>query len=246
MITLKTKKEIELMEYAGKIANETLKQIEESIKIGVSTKQLNDIAEEYIKDNKCTASFLNYNGFPASICTSVNNEVVHGIPSNRKLKSGDIISIDIGVCYKNMHVDTARTYKVGHIDKETEKLMKTTNKALHEGIKIIKPGIKLNEVCKKIEEYSNGYGIIRELTGHGVGKNIHEDPYIPNFSNNESNITLEEGMTLAIEPMFNLKKKEINILEDGWTIVTEDGHNSAHYEDTVVVTKDGHKIITGE
>lgn len=246
MIIIKTEKEIDLMIHAGKIAVETLNLIEKNIKIGITTKELNQIAASYIKENDCTASFLNYQGYPASICTSVNEEVVHGIPGNRKLKNGDIISIDIGVCYKGMHVDTARTYKVGHVKKEIEDLMKTTNKALHEGIKIIKEGVKLNDVCATIEKYSSNYGVIRELTGHGVGKEIHEDPYIPNYSNNESNIILREGMTLAIEPMFNLKRKEVNILEDGWTIVTEDGNPSAHFEHTVLVTKDGYKIITGE
>jgi len=246
MIIIKTEKEIDLMIHAGKIAVETLNLIEKNIKIGITTKELDQIAASYIKENDCTASFLNYQGYPASICTSVNEEVVHGIPGNRKLKNGDIISIDIGVCYKGIHVDTARTYKVGHVKKEIEDLMKTTNKALHEGIKIIKEGVKLNDVCTTIEKYSSNYGVIRELTGHGVGKEIHEDPYIPNYSNNESNIILKEGMTLAIEPMFNLKRKEVNILEDGWTIVTEDGNPSAHFEHTVLVTKDGYKIITGE
>ncbi len=246
MIIIKTEKEIDLMIHAGKIAVETLNLIEKNIKIGITTKELDQIAASYIKENDCTASFLNYQGYPASICTSVNEEVVHGIPGNRKLKNGDIISIDIGVCYKGIHVDTARTYKVGHVKKEIEDLMKTTNKALHEGIKIIKEGVKLNDVCATIEKYSSNYGVIRELTGHGVGKEIHEDPYIPNYSNNESNIILKEGMTLAIEPMFNLKRKEVNILEDGWTIVTEDGNPSAHFEHTVLVTKDGYKIITGE
>lgn len=246
MIIIKTKKEIDLMKHAGVIAIKTLELIRENIKIGITTKELDTIAYNFIKKNDCTPSFLNYQGYPASICTSVNDEVVHGIPGKRKLKNGDIISIDIGVCYKGMHVDTARTYKVGHVSREVEKLMNTTEKALHEGIKVIKPGIKLNEICKTIEKYSNSYGVIRQLTGHGVGKEVHEDPYIPNYSNNESNITLKEGMTLAIEPMFNLKRKEVNILEDGWTIVTEDEYPSAHFEHTVVVTKDGYEIITGE
>lgn len=246
MIIIKTKDEIELMKHAGKIAKKTFELLEKSIRIGITTKELDDIAYKFITENDCYPSFLNYEGFPASICTSINDEVVHGIPGDRKLKNGDIITIDLGVCYKGMHVDTANTYKVGHVKKEVEDLMKTTKKALNEGIKIIKPGLNLNEVCKTIEKHSNGYGVIRELTGHGVGKTVHEDPFIPNYGNNESNIKLEEGMTLAIEPMFTLKSRKINILEDGWTIVTEDEHPSAHFEHTVVVTKDGHEIITGE
>ncbi len=246
MIIIKSKKEIDLMRIAGHIAKQTLDLMEEKIVIGITTKELDNIASKFIKENDCTASFLDYQGFPASICTSINEEVVHGIPSNRKLKNGDIITIDIGVCYKGMHVDTARTYKVGHVTKEVEQLMNTTKKSLNEGIKIIHEGIKLNEVCKTIQQHSNGYGIIEELTGHGVGREIHEDPYIPNYSNNESNIILKEGMTLAIEPMFGLKKKGILMLEDGWTIITEDEKPSAHYEHTVLVTKNGYEIITGE
>lgn len=246
MIIIKNKKEIELMKHAGVVAVETLKLLEENIKIGITTKELDKIAYDYIKEKDCTPSFLGYQGYPGSICTSINDEVVHGIPGDRKLRNGDILSIDIGVCYKGMHADTARTYKVGHVSKEVEDLLETTKKSLKEAIKIIRPGIKLNEVCKTVEKYSKNYGIIRELTGHGVGKELHEDPYIPNYGNKESNIILEEGMTLAIEPMFTLGRKEINILEDGWTIVTEDEKPSAHFEHTIVVTKDGYEIITGE
>lgn len=248
MIKLKTKEQVAAMKEAGQIAYQVLELMEEVIKEGITTKELNKIAHDYIVKHDAYPSFLNYEGYPASICTSINEEIVHGIPSNRKLRNKDIISIDVGVYKNGVHVDTARTYKVGSVDKKVEELLKNTKKALYEGIKIIKPGIKLNEVCTKIESVAikNNYGVIRELTGHGVGENLHEDPYIPNYKNDNSELILKSGMTLAIEPMFSLGTREIYILEDDWTIITRDDSVSAHYEHTILVTDEGYEILTGE
>lgn len=249
MITIKTEEQIENMRFVCKLAKEILDELEEFIKPGITTKEIDDFAYNYIIKNDATPSFLGYEGYPASVCTSVNEEVVHGIPGKRMLKDGDIVSVDIGAYKNNVHSDTARTYIVGSTTKEIEDLVNNTKKALYEGIKVIKPGIKLNEVCKSIEKVAkdNGYGVIRELTGHGVGEEMHEDPYIPNYANKESEkITLEKGMTLAIEPMFSLKGREIFILEDGWTIITQDESVTAHFEHTVLVTENGYEIMTGE
>lgn len=248
MISTKTESEISLMSYAGSVCYELLELMEDKIRPGITTKELNEIADKFIRDKGCIPSFLGYEGYPASICTSVNEEVVHGIPSNRKLKNGDIITIDVGAIYKGYHGDTARTYKVGTVPKEVSDLMKYTKEALYKGLSVIKPGIKLNEVCKAIESVAkeHKYGVIRELTGHGIGTEMHEDPYIPNYANNESELILKEGMTLAIEPMFSLKGRQVWLLDDDWTIVTRDSSVAAHYEHTIVVTKNGYKILTGE
>ncbi len=249
MVSIKTEEEIELMNYAGSVCYNLLEYMENCIKPGVTTKELDTIAEKFIRSKGCTPSFLNYEGYPASICTSINDEVVHGIPSEkRKLKNGDIIKLDVGACYKGYHADTARTYKVGTVNKEISDLMKYTKEALYKGLSVIKDGVKLNDVCTAIESVaiSHGYGVIRELTGHGIGTVVHEDPYIPNYSNTESELILKEGMTLAIEPMFSLKGRKVWLLEDDWTIVTRDGSVAAHYEHTIAVTKDGYKILTGE
>ncbi len=248
MVGIKTEEEIELMSYAGKVCYELLELMETEIKPGITTQKLNIIADKFIRSKKCTPSFKNYEGYPKSICTSINEEVVHSIPSSRKLKYGDIITIDVGACYKGYHADTARTYRVGKVSKEVNDLLIHTEEALYKGLSVIKPGIKLNEVCSSIESVAKkyNYGVIRELTGHGIGTEVHEDPYIPNYSNTESELILKEGMTLAIEPMFSLRSKEVWLLEDDWTIVTRDGSPSAHYEHTIAVTKDGYKILTGK
>lgn len=247
MTSRKTEEELSYMKYAGKVTYELLELMETEVKVGVTTNQLDEIAEKFIRSHNCTPSFLNYEGFPKSICTSINEEVVHGIPSNRKLKNGDIISIDVGACYKGYHADTARTYKVGHIKKEELLLMKNTERALMKGLSVIKDGVKLNEVCKAIESVAkeNGYGVIKELTGHGIGDKLHDDPYVPNYANKHSEMILKEGMTIAVEPMFALKRREVWMpYDDDWTISTQDGSVAAHYEHTVVVTKDGYEILT--
>lgn len=249
MITIKNKKQIENMKEAGWIAYQTLNLLGENIKEGITTKELDKIAYKFIKENEAIPSFLDYEGYPASICVSINEEVVHGIPGDRKLKKGDVVSVDIGVYKNGIHTDTARTYILGDVPKDVKELVENTKKALYEGIKVVKPGIKLNDVCTSIEKIAkkNNYGVIRELTGHGVGTALHEDPYIPNYSNKESeDIILKPGMTLAIEPMFSLHGREVYILEDGWTIITQDASVAAHFEHTILVTENGYEIMTGE
>ena len=248
MVSIKTKEEIEKINIAGSVVYGVLELMKTVVKPGISTNRLNQLADEYIREHNCTPSFLNYEGYPKSICISINDEVVHGIPGKRKIKKGDIVKIDVGACYKGYHADSARTYIVGQTNEEIRQFVNNTEKALYKGLSVIKEGIKLNEVSKAIESVAkeNGYGVIRELTGHGIGTNVHEDPYIFNYENNESELTLKEGMTLAIEPMFSLKKRNIWMLEDGWTITTQDGSVAAHFEHTIVVTKEGYKILTGE
>lgn len=248
MITIKNSEEIELMKHAGHINYLTHELIEKNIRPGITTKELDKIAYDFIISQGCTPSFLNYEGYPASICTSVNDEVVHGIPSDRILKNGDIISIDIGVIYKGYHSDAARTHAVGTVTKEKEALIANTKQALYEGIKEVKAGAKLGNIGAKIEAYAHRHhlGVVEELVGHGVGTHLHEDPNVPNYGKYGTGITLKEGMTIAIEPMLNLGTKRIYLLDDDWTIVTQDGKPSAHFEHTVLVTKDGYIILTGE
>ncbi len=244
---IKEASEIELIKFAGKINYETHKLIKEHIKVGITTKELDKLAYDYILKNNCVSSFLNYDGFPNSICTSINDEVVHGIPSNRKLKNGDIISVDIGVCYKGYHSDSANTHIVGTVSDKTRLLVENTEKSLYEGLKVIKDGIKVNEIGKAIEKYAhaNNLSVIEELVGHGVGKNLHENPDIPNYYTNSKDV-LKAGMVIAVEPMLNSGKRNIYMAEDNWTIKTIDQKPSAHFEHTVLVTKNGYEILTGE
>lgn len=247
MITIKSDREIELMKHAGYINYLTHQEVYKNLKPGISTKALNDIAHKFIIDNECTPSFLNYEGYPASICISINDEVVHGIPSKRKLKDGDVVSIDIGVEYKGYHSDSANTYVVGRTSKEIEDLVNNTKKSLYEGLSVIKDGVKISDIGSKIECFAkeNNLGVIRELVGHGVGMSIHEEPDVPNYYTN-MNTRLKSGMVIAVEPMLNLGTRHIYMEDDDWTIKTEDGLPSAHFEHTVLVTKDGYVILTGE
>lgn len=246
MITIKNKEEIALMKKAGEIVYLTHQTLIPYIKEGITTKQLDEIAEKFILSMNATPSFKNYNGYPTSICTSINEEVVHGIPSNRKLKNGDIISIDIGACYKGYHGDSAWSYKVGEISSEKAYLLKHTELALYEGLKQVKPGNYLNDIGTAIEKYAKAHhlGVVRELVGHGVGTHLHEDPDVPNYNIKKKGPLLKEGMTIAIEPMLNLGTHKVFILDDDWTIVTGDNKPSAHFEHTVAVTKDGYEILT--
>lgn len=246
-VTIKSAREIELMREAGKILNYTLRTLEKSIKPGMSTLDIDRIGEETIRSFGCVPSFLNYNGFPASICVSVNDEVVHGIPSkHRILKEGDIVSLDAGVIYKGYHSDAARTVAVGKISDEAQKLMDVTREAFFEGMKYAKAGNHLNDICKAIGEYaeSRGYGVVRDLIGHGIGTHLHEDPEVPNYDMNRRGIKLRPGMTLAIEPMINMGTWEVDWLDDDWTVVTADGELSAHYENTILITDGEPEIFT--
>ncbi len=246
MINIKSEREIELLKEVGRLTYLTHKEVEKHIKPGVTTLELDRIAEKFILSKGCTPSFKNYNGFPNSICTSVNDEVVHGIPSNYKLKEGDIISVDIGVCYKGYHGDSAWTYKVGKISKEKEYLLKHTEASLFAGLSKVKAGNRLGDVCSAVGTYAKEHnlGIVRELVGHGVGSKLHEDPEIPNYGTPNTGPILKSGMVLAIEPMLNLGKDDVCILDDEWTVVTEDYSPSAHFEHTVLVTDTGCEILT--
>ena len=247
MITIKSDREIELLSKAGNIVYETHMYLKDFIKPGITTARLDELAEEFIRNHGATPSFKGYEGFPGSICTSVNEQVVHGIPGKLKLKEGDIISIDIGACYKGYHGDSAWTYPVGSISIDKEYLLEHTKKALEMGLAEVKPGNRIGDISSAIENYALDYGlgVVKELVGHGVGTSIHEDPDIPNFGEAGTGPKLKKGMVLAIEPMLNLGSPNIVILDDNWTIETEDYSPSAHFEHTVVVTDDGYKILTG-
>ncbi len=246
MVTIKSLNEIMLMKDAGKILAETLELLRENIKAGISTKQLDKIAHEYIRKQNAVPSFLNYNGYPASVCVSLNNEIVHGIPGKRILRDGDIVSIDVGVCYKGYHADAARTYGVGEISPEAARLVEVTKQSFYEGIKHAKEGNRLGDISNAIQMFveENGYSVVRDLVGHGIGANLHEAPDVPNFGTAGRGIRLQSGMTLAIEPMVNMGGHEIRTLKDGWTCVTKDNTLSAHYENTIVITDDECEIIT--
>jgi len=246
MINIKTSHEIELMRIAGSIVGDTHKFLIPYIKPGITTKELDALAYNFIISQNATPSFKGYDGYPGSICTSINEEVVHGIPGHKKLKEGDIISIDIGACYKGYHGDSAWTYKVGHVSKEKEYLMKHTEAALFAGLNEIKPGARIGDIGSAIENYAKQYklGVVKELVGHGVGANLHEMPDVPNYGKKGTGPLLKEGMVIAVEPMLNLGTANIYILDDDWTIITADNKPSAHFEHTVLVTKDGYEILT--
>lgn len=248
MITIKSKREIDLLKIAGNIVYQTHQYLKPFLKEGITTKELDRLAEEFILSHNATPSFKGYGGFPGSICTSINHQVVHGIPGKTKLKNGDIISIDIGACYKGYHGDSAWTYAVGEITEEKKYLMEHTEKALFKGLNEIKPGARIGDISHAIEEYAkiHNLGVVEELVGHGVGTSVHEDPEVPNYGFPHTGPVLKEGMVIAVEPMLNLGSKEIYMLDDDWTVETEDGLPSAHFEHTVVVTKDGYQILTGE
>lgn len=248
MISIKSEREIELMRHAGHINYLAHQEIAKHIKAGVSTKELDDIAYKFITENDCYPSCLNYEGFPASICVSVNDEVVHGIPSKKRiLKDGDVVSIDFCVEYKGYQSDSANTYIVGNTTKEVEALVENTKKALYEGLSIIKNGVKINEIGSKIEDFAkkNNLGVVRELVGHGLGTDIHEDPDVPNYYTTDKT-RLKTGMVIAVEPMLTLGDRHIYEEDDGWTIKTEDGLPAAHFEHTVLITDEGYVILTGE
>lgn len=246
MISIKSPREIELLRVAGEITGSTHNYLKPFIKPGITTKELDKLAEDYIRSRGATPSFKGYDGFPGTICASINEEVVHGIPSNRKLKEGDIISIDIGACYKGYHGDSAWTYPVGKISKEKEHLLKHTEKSLFEGLSVIKDHIHVGDIGYAVSKYAEEHNlsVVRELVGHGVGTDVHEEPDVPNFGKQGTGPVLKEGMVIAVEPMLNLGTREIFILDDDWTIITADDKPSAHFEHTVLITKDGYEILT--
>ncbi len=248
MISIKSEYEIELLRHAGHIVYLTHQYLKDYVKPGITTKELDKLAEDFIRSQGATPSFKNYNGFPGSICTSINEEVVHGIPSNRRLREGDIIGIDIGACYKGYHGDSAWSYAVGSISKKKEYLLFHTEQALYKGLEQIKPGARIGDIGSAIETYATKHklGVVRELVGHGVGTKVHEEPDVPNYGKKGTGPILKEGMVIAVEPMLNLGTRQVFMLDDDWTIITGDNKPSAHFEHTVAVTKDGYEILTGE
>lgn len=248
MITIKSEYELSLMREAGKIVYDTHKYLKDYIKPGITTGELDKLAHDYIISRDAYPSCLNYEGYPKSICISVNEEVVHGIPGKRKLKNGDIVTLDICACYKGYHGDSAWSYPVGDISEEKKYLLEHTEKALYEGLSKVKAGVRLGDISNAIEEYANKHklGVVRELVGHGIGSSLHEDPEVPNFGRKGTGPVLKEGMTIAVEPMLNLGTRKVYLLDDDWTIVTGDNKPSAHFEHTIIVTGDGYEILTGD
>ncbi|NLK17981.1 MAG: type I methionyl aminopeptidase [Clostridiales bacterium] len=246
MIIIKSQEALSKMRASARILKDTFRLLEENVKAGITTEELDRLAYEYITRSGGRPSFLNYNGYPASICASVDEEVVHGIPSKRRLEGGQIVGIDIGVFFEGFHTDAARTFAVGKISPEKQKLIDVTRQCFFEGLAAVKEGARLGDVGYRIQRYAenNGFSVVRDLVGHGIGVSMHEDPNVPNFGTLGHGIRLKEGMTLAIEPMINAGSYHVKWLGDGWTVVTCDGKPSAHYENTVVVTKEGAEILT--
>ncbi|QED45966.1 type I methionyl aminopeptidase [Cytobacillus dafuensis] len=246
MIICKTPREIEIMREAGKIVALTHQELKKHIASGITTLELDDIAEKFIKKHDAIPSFKGYNGFRGSICASVNNELVHGIPSNRVLKNGDIISVDIGAKFNGYHGDSAWTYPVGTIDKETQTLLDVTEESLYKGLTEAKPGERLSNISHAIQTYAESYGfsIVREYVGHGIGQDLHEDPQIPHYGPPNKGPRLKPGMVLAVEPMVNAGSRYVKTLTDNWTVVTVDGKMCAHFEHTIAITETGYEILT--
>lgn len=246
-VSIKSAREIELMREAGRILAITHEELRKALKPGMSTMDVDRLGEEIIRSYGCIPSFKNYNGYPASICVSVNDEVVHGIPHKKHIiQEGDIVSLDAGVIYKGYHSDAARTHGVGEISPEAKKLIEVTRQCFFEGIKYAKVGNHLNDISSAIQAYAEsfGYGVVRDLVGHGIGEHLHEAPEVPNFAQRRKGIKLQAGMTLAIEPMINAGRYDVAWLDDDWTVVTDDGSLSAHYENTVLITEDGPEILS--
>lgn len=246
MIYIKTDDEIELIRISGKVLGQAHAEVAKIIAPGITTQKLDKIAEEYILDNGGVPSFKNYNGFPATLCISVNEQVVHGFPSNYELKDGDIISVDCGVLLNDFHSDSAYTYEVGEVAAEVKELLKATKESLYKGIEKAVSGNRMGDLSNSIQSYveGKGYTVVRELVGHGVGRNLHESPEVPNYGKNGKGVKLKDGMVIAIEPMINLGKKNIVQESDGWTIRTADRKPSAHFEHTVAIRKNKADILT--
>ncbi len=246
-VTIKSKHEIELMREAGRLLEIVHNELRDAIRPGISAWELDHIGSEVIRKLGCTSNFLNYDGYPASFCISINNEVVHGIPTKEKiLHEGDIVSVDAGLIYKGMHSDAARTYGVGEISPEAQKLIDVTEESFFRGIEYAKEGCHLYDISAAIGDYAEsfGYGVVRDLVGHGIGHTMHEDPQIPNFRQRRRGIRLTKGMTLAIEPMITAGRPDVDWLDDSWTVVTEDGSLAAHYENTVLITDGEPELLT--
>lgn len=246
-ITIKSASEITLMRESCKLLADVFQNLEKAVKPGISTMDINILGDKLIRAHGCIPNFLHYNGYPASICVSVNDEVVHGIPrKNHILQEGDIVSLDAGLIYKGYHSDMARTFGVGQVSEEAALLMERTRQSFFEGVKMAKDGNHLHDISNAIADYITpfGYGIVRDLVGHGIGTHLHEDPQIPNFRQIRRGPKLRAGMTLAVEPMINLGRADVCWLDDDWTVVSEDGSLSAHYENTILITEGEPEILT--
>ena len=246
-VTIKSAREIELMRESGRLLAIVHDELGKALKPGMTSKEIDRLGEEIIRSFGCVPNFLNYNGYPASICVSVNDEVVHGIPSKkRRIQEGDIVSLDAGLIYKGYHSDAARTHAVGEVSKEARQLIDVTRECFFEGIKFATAGNHLHDISNAIAAHAEkyGYGIVEDLVGHGIGTHLHEEPEIPNFHQHTKGIRLKPGMTLAIEPMINLGTKEVEWMDDDWTVVTADGSLSAHYENTILITEGEPEIFT--
>ena len=247
MIILKTQKELSAMREAGRISNQALLEAGKHIRAGMTTKELDRILHDFILSKGAKPSFLGYAGFPGTACISINNEVIHGIPSHtRKLRAGDIVSIDLGAKFDGYHGDNAATFACGDVSEEAKRLMDTTRESLYEGIRAACAGGRIGDIGHAVQQYveARGYSVVRQFVGHGVGLNLHEAPEVPNFGTPGRGIRLMPGMTLAIEPMVNAGAPGVRVLPDGWTVLTRDGSLSAHFEHTVAITADGPKIMT--
>ncbi len=246
-VSIKSSREIDLMREAGKILEIVHNELEKELHAGMTTKDIDRLGEEIIRSYHCIPSFLDYNGYPASICVSVNDEVVHGIPTDKRIiREGDIVSLDAGVIYKGYHSDAARTHAVGAVAEEAKKLIRVTEESFFEGIKFAKAGNHLFDISAAIGNYctERGYGVVRDLCGHGIGTNLHEDPEVPNYPQMRKGMLLKPGMTIAIEPMINTGTYEVKWMDDDWTVKTADGSLSAHYENTVLITEGEPELLT--
>ncbi len=246
MIIYKSPKEIETIRAAGAIVRKTLNLISENLRPGITTGELDEIAEDFIRSHDAVPSFKGYNGFPGSICVSIDDEVVHGIPGKRKLIEGQIVGIDVGVFKNGYHGDAAWTFTVGEIDNETNKLMEVGRECLERGIDQARAGNHLGDIGHAIQEHAeaNGFSVVRDLVGHGIGRKLHEEPQVPHYGNKGTGVTLKPGLVIAIEPMINAGVFQVNVKDDNWTIVTADGKRSVHFENTIAVTENGPVILT--
>jgi len=248
-ITIKSAADVERMDVAGRIVEDTLNLLSQAAEVGMTTAELDDIAVAFVKSRGAEASFLNYNGYPRSICTSVNEQVVHGIPGKYRLKDGDILSLDVGANINGFHGDAARTVLIGTVPEEVQNLVRVTKECFFEGIRFAKLGYRISDIAKAVQRHaeSHGYGVVRELVGHGIGRRMHEDPEVPNYWDDTRfgrGVRLEAGMTIAVEPMINMGTARVYQLDDGWTVITADGKPSAHYENTVLITDGEPRLLT--
>lgn len=246
MVVIKSNSEIEKMRIAGKITAGALKAAEEAIRVGMTTHELDTVIRKYITSHGAKPSFLGYGGFPASACISVNDEVIHGIPSSRKLEDGDIVSVDVGAYINGYHGDSCKTFAVGEISEETKTLMKSTEESLYIAIEMAKPGVRLGDIGAAIAKHNEdqGFSVVREFIGHGVGRDLHEDPEVPNYGKPGRGLRLQSGMVIAIEPMINMGTEKVQVMPDKWTVKTCDGKVSAHFEHTIAITNEGAVILT--